>query len=106
MPGERQDVSQVIQVAAAHFVAASARYCSFVEGELLGALAARRSATTLDLVRELQPALGPWPAGEVDFGVASMLVGHLEELVAASRATRSTDRHGLVVWSIDTRENS
>ena len=91
---------------AARFVAASARYCSFVEGELLGALAARRSATTLDLVRELQPALGPWPAGEVDFGVASMLVGHLEELVAASRATRSTDRHGLVVWSIDTRENS
>mgnify|MGYP001807423513 CR=1 FL=1 len=81
------------------FVAASARYTAYVEGELLGALAGLRSATTLELVRALQPALGPWPVGEVDFGVASMLVGHLEDWAAAGRVTRSTGLDGLVVWT-------
>ncbi len=89
----------------ARFVADSARYAAFVEGELLGALAGMRSATTLELVRVLQSALGPWPEGEVDFGVASMLVGHLEELVTARRVTRSTDHDGLVVWTTNTEEN-
>lgn len=85
---------------AADFLRLSLDYCDFVEQSLLIALDGR-SRSTLELIEELQPSLGPWEAGTTDFGVASMLVGHLEELLEQGvvKTGRLSDTHR-VFWSI------
>jgi len=84
---------------AARFIAASAAYCELVERLLLGELAPT-PATVIDLVRTLQHRLGPWPEGEVDFGVASMLVGHLEEAVIAGTVTTERTPQSLLSYRL------
>ena len=84
---------------AARFIATSAAYCELVGRLLLDELAPVPT-TVAELVRALQHRLGPWPEGEVDFGVASMLVGHLEEAVAAGTVTPERTPAGLLSYRL------
>ena len=85
---------------AARFAASSAAYCELVGRLLLDELATTHEATTIELVRALQNRLGPWPRAEVDFGVASMLVGHLEEAVAAATVIEGRSSDGLITYRL------
>ncbi len=85
---------------AAAFITSSAAHCEFVERLLLGELASGNAATTIELVRALQPRIGPWPLGEVDGGMASMLVGHLEEAVASGTVVVERSHSGVVTYRL------
>ena len=92
---------------AARFLSTSTVYPDLVERALVDELRHGGSRTTVELIGALQSSLGPWTKGAVDFGVASMLVGHLEEHLAAGRVAISRGRRGIVRWSIrPTREKN
>jgi glyoxylase-like metal-dependent hydrolase (beta-lactamase superfamily II) len=83
---------------ARHFLRVSVEYSEIVEAALRDALATADRASTLELVRTMQSRLGPWPEPLGDFGLAAMLIGHLEEWVAAGRAEQARNAAGRIEW--------
>ncbi|MDQ0895143.1 MBL fold metallo-hydrolase [Agromyces ramosus] len=85
---------------ARRFLRSSIEYSEVVEAALRDALATAICASTLELVRTMQSKLGPWPVPLGDFGLAAMLIGHLEEWVADGRAEQSRTAAGRVEWAL------
>ena len=78
------------------FLAESRRFAERVDAALGEALRGEPK-TTRQLVEELAPALGAWPA-EAGALAVYPIVGHLEQLEASGRATRSSSADGLILW--------
>ncbi len=81
------------------FLAESRAFADQVEENILAKLG-DAPMTTAEVIREIGPAIGPWPVEDLLAAIAFPVVGHLEYLAAIGTIRQDRNSDGVITWAI------